>query len=129
MDVGDPSNMERLLNLWGDAAEIGRRLRAFSVSDETIAQQIAAEHARSGFAWCPHTATAFNVYRTLADEERSESHFIIIATAHAAKFESIVEPLIGEAIEPPDELARLQKWPARFETIDAVTDEITSRLS
>lgn len=129
MDVGDPSNMERLLNLWGDAAEIGRRLRALSVSDETIAQQIAAEHARSGFAWCPHTATAFNVYRTLADEERSESHFIIIATAHAAKFESIVEPLIGEAIEPPDELARLLKWPARFETIDAVTDEITSRLS
>jgi threonine synthase len=128
MDVGNPSNMERLRNLWGDAGEIGRRLRVFSVSDESISQQIAAEHARSGLAWCPHTATAFNVYRNLPDEERSEHHFVIIATAHAAKFESIVEPLIGETIEPPDELAGLLKWPARFETIDAVTDEITSRL-
>lgn len=128
MDVGNPSNMERLRNLWGDAADIGRQLRAISVSDETIAQQIVEEHARSGLAWCPHTATAFNVYRNLSDDERAEHHFIIIATAHAAKFESIVEPLIGETIDPPDELARLLQWPVRFETINSIMDEITSRL-
>ena len=128
MDVGDPSNMERLRNLCGDAADIGRQLRAISVSDEQIAQQIAKEHSRNGLAWCPHTATAFNVYRNLSDDERAKHDFIIIATAHAAKFENIVEPLIGGTINPPDELARLLQWPARFESINSNKDEITSRL-
>ena len=36
MDVGDPSNMERLRNLWGEADELRKRLRSFVVSDEQI---------------------------------------------------------------------------------------------
>ena len=128
MDVGDPSNMERLRNLYGDAADIGRQLRAISVSDEQIAEQIAKEHRHNGLAWCPHTATAFNVYRNLSDDERAKHFFIIIATAHAAKFENIVEPLIGRTIDLPDELAQLLQRPARFEIINSDMDEITSRL-
>lgn len=128
MDVGDPSNMERLRDLCGDVVDINRQLRAISVSDKQIAEQIAKEHSHNGLAWCPHTATAFNVYRNLSDDERAKHYFIIIATAHASKFENIVEPLIGRTIDPPAELARSLKWPARFETINSDINEITSRL-
>jgi threonine synthase len=128
MDVGDPSNMERLRDLWGDAREIAQKLSAVPVSDDQIRSRIAAEFSSGGTAWCPHTATAFHVYRNLPDDQRENRHWIVVATAHAAKFDSIVEPLIDESIEPPEDLKQLLQWPARFEIIDPVTDEITSRL-
>lgn len=129
MDVGDPSNMERLRYLWGDADELRQRLRAFSVNDTQIRAQIVSEFERQGIAWCPHTATGFHVYRhQLDDSDRAGKHWIIAATAHAAKFDEIVEPLIGETIAVPEELARLLEWPAQFETIEAKAEQVIARL-
>ena len=129
MDVGDPSNMERLRHLWGDAGDLRGKLRAFSVTDEQIREQIVAEFEGQGIAWCPHTATGFHVYRhQFAESDRAGKHWIIAATAHAAKFDEIVEPLVGEAVAVPDELARLLEWPAQFETIAADPAEVIARL-
>ncbi len=129
MDVGNPSNMERLRNLWGEAAELRSRVRAFSVTDAQIRAQIVAEFERQGIAWCPHTATGFQVYRQqLDDADRRGRHWIVVATAHAAKFDEIVEPLIGEQVAVPDELAKLLEWPAQFETIEADAAQVVARL-
>ncbi len=129
MDVGNPSNMERLRNLWGDADSLRTRVRAYSVTDEQIRAQIVAEFERQGIAWCPHTATGFHVYRNqLADTDRAGKHWVIAATAHAAKFDEIVEPLIGTTVAVPEELARLLEWPAQFETIDANAADVVARL-
>jgi len=129
MDVGNPSNMERLRYLWGEAGELRQRLRAFSVNDEQIREQIVSEFERQGMAWCPHTATGFHVYRhQLDDGDRAGKHWIIVATAHAAKFDEIVEPLIGETVAVPEELARLLDWPAQFETIEASAEQVIARL-
>jgi len=129
MDVGNPSNMERLRHLWGDAPELRHQVRAFSVTDAQIREQIRAEFERQGLAWCPHTATGFHVYRHHLDEvDRAGKHWIIAATAHAAKFDEIVEPLIDEPVAVPEELARLLAWPAQFETIQADAAEVLARL-
>ncbi|NND54265.1 MAG: threonine synthase [Gammaproteobacteria bacterium] len=129
MDVGNPSNMERLRHLWGDADNLRTRVRAFSVTDEQISAQIRHEFERQGIAWCPHTATGFHVYRhQLGDDDRAGKHWIIAATAHAAKFDEIVEPLVGETVAVPDELARLLEWPAQFATISADPAEVLARL-
>jgi threonine synthase len=128
MDVGNPSNMERLRSLWGDADQLRNRIRSFSVSDEEIRARIVAEYQQQGIAWCPHTATGFEVYRNLPAADRKSVHWVIAATAHAAKFNETVEPLIGAPIPVPPELARLLDWPAEFDTIDANTEEIISRL-
>ncbi len=129
MDVGNPSNMERLRNLWGDADRLRQRIRAFAVTDEQIRAQIVAEYERHGIAWCPHTATGFHVYRhQLGEADRSGQHWIVAATAHAAKFDTIVEPLVGATVPVPAELARLLEWPAQFATIDADAAEVLARL-
>ena len=129
MDVGNPSNMERLRNLWGEADQLRSRVRAFSVSDDEIRAQIVAEFERQGIVWCPHTATGFHVYRhQLDDTDRSGRHWIIAATAHAAKFDEIVEPLVGQQVPVPAELARLLEWPAQFETIEADAAQVVARL-
>jgi threonine synthase len=128
MDVGDPSNMERLRVFFGDIGAIRQAISASPVSDAEIRRTIEAEYRRHGLAWCPHTATALYVYRRLPENERRDRHWIVVATAHAAKFDTIVEPLLGITVEPPAELAELLQWPAKFETIDPDLKEIVTRL-
>jgi threonine synthase len=129
MDVGNPSNMERLRALWGDADALRQQIRAYSVTDEQIRTQICAEFRHSGIAWCPHTATGFYVYRhVLTAVERASAHWVVVATAHAAKFNEIVEPLVGEKVAVPAELAQLLQWPAHFATIDPDVDQLINQL-
>ena len=128
MDVGDPSNMERLRALCGDVDELRQVVSAFPVTDEVIRETIVDEYSRHRVAWCPHTATGLHVYRELPAAERDNRHWTVVATAHAAKFDSIVEPLLDIEIPPPPELAALLKWPAQFDTIDADLTEIERRL-
>ena len=129
MDVGDPSNMERLRSLLGDVDTIRNMVSAQAVDDDTIRATIRDEYDRHGIAWCPHTATGLHVYRQLPDAERTGHHWIVVATAHAAKFDTIVEPLLDVTIEPPGELAELLGWPAEFDTIDADLDQIGRALA
>ena len=128
MDVGDPSNMERLRDLCGDVVEMRKIVSAYPVDDETIRATIRAEYDRHGIAWCPHTATGLHVYRQLPDAQRAAEHWVVVATAHAAKFDAIVEPLLGITVEPPAELDELLTWPTKFETIDAELEQMARRL-
>jgi threonine synthase len=128
MDVGNPSNMERLQALCGDVDEIRKAVRAFSVTDDLIRATIRDEYDRHSIVWCPHTATGLHVYRHLPEEERAGHHWIAVATAHPAKFDAIVEPLLGITVEPPAELAELLQWPASFETIDADMSDFSRYL-
>jgi len=128
MDVGDPSNMERLRALCGDVDDIRNTVSAISVSDDIIRETISDEYRRHGIAWCPHTATGMHVYRELPEADKAGRHWVVVATAHAAKFDTIVEPLLGISIDPPSELAALLDWPTEYATIDAELAQVTKML-
>ena len=64
-----------------------------------------------GREWCPHTATAAEVYSRLSERERAESPWVVVATAHPAKFNEIVEPIIGRPIAVPKSLSDLLRLP------------------
>ncbi len=102
MDVGDPSNMERLLDLHKDFEGLKGFARAFTVSDEEIERVIAEESRARGRVYDPHTAAAVRA-RALT----GTPHWVVVATAHPAKFETIVEPLVGREVETPPALAEL----------------------
>jgi threonine synthase len=118
MDVGDPSNMERLRHLVGDADVLREQLGVLSVDDDDIRESIRQDYAEFGFATCPHTATASCTWRQLGTELADGYDWILVATAHPAKFETIVEPLIGEAVPIPPELAALLERPAHAQSIE-----------
>jgi threonine synthase len=118
MDVGNPSNMERVLALFGNAASLHRVVKAVSVSDRHIEEEIREGTSEFGFAICPHTATACHVYRHLSDEERRMKDWIVVATAHPAKFEQIVEPLTGQILPLPDSLRAILDRPSHSVTIE-----------
>jgi len=111
MDVGNPSNMERLRGLFPDLSDLRGRIRAEAVSDAEIRETIRRDHRELGQTWCPHTATAACVYRRLAARQRA-GRWVVVATAHPAKFNDIVEPLIGETVPVPDALAQLLSLPS-----------------
>ena len=128
MDVGDPSNMERLRKLLGDAQELRNRLGVVSVGDTEIRASIRQDFEEFGFAVCPHTATATHAWRQMTPEDRAANDWILVATAHPAKFETIVEPLIGTSVPLPDELERLLSRPAEAVTIDADLGSLAAAL-
>jgi threonine synthase len=113
MDVGDPSNMERLRNLLGDAEVLRDRLGVVSVDDEQIAGEIRRDFEEFGVVTCPHTATATCAWRRFDAATRQGTDWILVATAHPAKFETIVEPLIGSRVPLPPELATILSRPSR----------------
>ncbi|MDX1516761.1 MAG: threonine synthase [Woeseiaceae bacterium] len=128
MDVGDPSNMERLRNLLGDATVLREQLAVYAIDDADIEREIRTAYDEFGFAVCPHTATATRTWRQMDPGVRDAAHWILVATAHAAKFETIVEPLIGNEVPLPRELAAILERPSRAVPIDATLASLASAL-
>ena len=128
MDVGDPSNMERLRHLVSEADVLREQLGVISVSDEQIETSIRQDFAEFGFATCPHTATATHTYRQL-DAGLADGHdWILVASAHPAKFETIVEPLIGEPVPVPEQLGALLSRPAHAVSIEPLLPSLATVL-
>ncbi|HEY9512865.1 MAG TPA: threonine synthase [Rhodanobacter sp.] len=104
MDVGAPSNFARLRWTFPDEAALRQLVQARSVDDDTIGRTI-RHHARDHHeVFCPHTATAM----ALLDQLRASGDTLpwaVVATAHPAKFETVMEPLLGHALEVPPALA------------------------
>jgi threonine synthase len=123
MDVGDPSNMERLFHLYPDRAALLADATAGAVDDATIRRTIAEGPARYGRIWCPHTATAVHVREGLGSGD-----WVVVATAHPAKFETIVEPLIGRQVELPPRLTELLARSTAVTEIAADLAELRSYL-
>jgi threonine synthase len=111
MDVGNPSNMERVRALFPTMPGIREQLSADSVDDATIRRRIGEDFMRYGREWCPHTATAAEVYSRLSAAERRDRPWVVVATAHPAKFNDIVEPIIGKPVTVPESLERLLRLP------------------
>jgi threonine synthase len=118
MDVGAPSNAERLLAWWPDVRATAGWLAADWVSDDAIRARIRATWQEHGVAACPHTACGLEV---LARLRAAGEHgpCVVAATAHPAKFDTIVEPLLGARVEPPPALAELLRRPAHAEPLAA----------
>jgi threonine synthase len=118
MDVGHPSNMERLLGLLPNAAAVlSAGITATTVDDAAIRERIRADCSRFGVTWCPHTATAAETWARMSAAERAAHNWVLVATAHPAKFRETVEPLVGP-VEIPENLRRLYELPASFREID-----------
>jgi len=105
MDVGAPSNLERIRWLYRDDVEALRRdVRAAVTDDADTRARIAEVHARTGYVLDPHTAVAWSAAERIA--KGSGSPVVVLSTAHPAKFPEVVEEATGVPPELPAGLAR-----------------------
>jgi threonine synthase len=128
MDVGNPSNMERLLHMAGSPAAARGEASAVRVNDAEIRAAIRAGPARYGRTWCPHTATAVRAWELLPAEAAGRP-WVVVATAHPAKFEDVVEPLVGAEVPMPPALAELMARPRHFLEVAAETETLRQLLA
>jgi len=127
MDVGAPSNFERLRWTCPDESALRRQLQAQCVDDAGI-RQIIARHAREhGELFCPHTATAVHRLERLRDEGDTKA-WTVVATAHPANVESVVEPLADHPVPIPSALAAMLARSASAEPLAAQDDALCAWL-
>jgi threonine synthase len=119
MDVGDPSNMERLRALFPGLEELRAAVSAVTVTDAQIRARIERGYRQYGQIWCPHTATAAEAWERLPPALRRGRRWVLVSTAHPAKFREIVEPLIGREVPVPPALAELFARAVQYVEIDA----------
>ncbi len=127
MDVGAPSNFERLRWMYTQDHALRTAFTCDAVDDTTIRTTIAAGEATWGEVFCPHTACAVHALEGLR-ARGAEGPLAIVATAHPAKFEQVVEPLVGHAVIVPDALAALLARPAHAEPLAADSQAFAAAL-
>ena len=107
MDVGDPSNFARILELYGnDHQAICNDISAYRYLDDEIRQVILTCYQNNGYLLEPHGACG---YRALCDGLLPEETGVFFETAHPAKFFETVESIIGEKIEIPSKLQKFMQ--------------------
>lgn len=106
MDVGDPSNLERLRHMYDDdVGRIREDLAASSHGDEATRRAITRVHERHGYLLDPHTAVGWRALEE-AVSDRPDATGIVLATAHPAKFPDVVAPLVDGDVDVPGRWAR-----------------------
>ncbi|KZC33805.1 MULTISPECIES: threonine synthase [Rhodanobacter] len=127
MDVGAPSNFERLRWTFPNESALRQLLQAHSVDDATIRHTIAAHAREHGELFCPHTATAMHLLDRLR-AEGDTAPWAVVATAHPAKFENVVAPLLDHPLAVPPALAAMLARGASAEPLAASEIALRSRL-
>ena len=127
MDVGDPSNFARILDLYDHSYEaIKADISGYSCSDATIRETIAEVYRSSGYLLDPHGAVGYNALTEALNETEKQGFFI--GTAHPAKFNEVVEDIIHEPVVIPARLKHFMH--GKKQSIETSTDyaEFRERL-
>jgi len=107
MDVGDPSNFVRILEIFNrEFASLKKVLTSYSISDEETKEAIRKVHDRYHYLPDPHGAVGFLALERYL-QEHSGDKGIFLETAHPVKFYDAVEAETGEKIPLPDSVGHL----------------------
>ncbi len=129
MDVGDPSNFDRILRLYdGDVQALRWDVKGSRHSDEATRAEIRRVREATGYILDPHTAVGVLGLREVRERERLERPGIVLATAHPAKFREGVEPLIGGPVKLPASLEEAMGRETRAVPIPAELEALRAAL-
>lgn len=104
MDVGDPSNFARIVDLYGGSWQAIRAdISGATYTDGEIEEAMRECHRRTGYVLDPHGACG---YRALREQLKPGETGVFCETAHPAKFKEKVDSILGTDIAIPDRLAR-----------------------
>ena len=102
MDVGDPSNFARVLDLYENShALISSNISGATYDDSQIAETMKKTYDETGYLLDPHGACG---YRALEEQLKPDEIGVFLETAHPAKFKLTVETIIGSEVEIPETL-------------------------
>ena len=136
MDVGHPSNFERMLWLYGNDVEAMRcDVTGCRFGDDDVRATIKRVYEERGYLLDPHSAIAYMGLTARKGQEGRDRQEgldgnagVFLSTAHPAKFAEIVEPIIGRPVEKPPALAAALNGPQHIIRIRASLDRLLGML-
>ncbi|MEO8174559.1 MAG: threonine synthase [Sediminibacterium sp.] len=128
MDVGNPSNFVRVLELFqNNYQNISAKISGYTVSDETTQQTISDVYRQYNYTLDPHGAVAYYALNDYLSKHPQEKG-IFLETAHPVKFPATVEAVIGKKIAVPDSAQHLFAKEKRSIRMNASFDELKEWL-
>ncbi len=126
MDVGNPSNFVRILDLYHSKHELVKeKMDAFSFTDEDIRTALKKVNKQFNYILDPHGATGYlALEKGLSENETG----LFLETAHPAKFPEVVEPVIGKKIDVPSRLNEFMKGERKSIGMKSTLHELKSFL-
>ena len=107
MDVGNPSNLDRIRYLFDDdLGQIRLAMSSWSFTDAETLKMIAYIYTEFGYVIDPHTAIGFLGLARYRRSTPGPLNSLVVSTAHPAKFPESVEPAIGRKLVIPPQLAQ-----------------------
>jgi threonine synthase len=127
MDVGNPSNFVRILDLYNNSHEaISKIITGFRYSDNEIRSTVKRVYDECGYLLDPHGACG---YQSLEESLQENEVGIFLETAHPAKFTETVEAIVGEGNVPlPEKLAEFMKGEKQSHELDKTYDSFKEFL-
>lgn len=127
MDVGDPSNFARVLDLYGhDHARIAALISGTTYSDGLIAESMDQCYRETGYQLDPHGAVG---YRALKQLLMPGETGVFLETAHPAKFKDTLESRTGATVEIPARLAAFMQGTKQSVPMTKEYDDFREYLS
>lgn len=124
MDVGNPSNFVRILELFGNQFELVKnKISAYSIDDEQTMNTISQIYEKYRYVLEPHSAVALAAMEQYLQENPEQKGFIL-GTAHPVKFPEAVEKAIHTQIEIPEPLKELMEKDKKTVEINSDFEEL-----
>ncbi|REC47984.1 threonine synthase [Chryseobacterium pennipullorum] len=124
MDVGDPSNFVRILELFGHQFTLlQKKISGFSIDDSQTMETITEVYNKYGYMLEPHSAVAFASLNLYLQKNQDKKGFIL-GTAHPVKFPDAVEKSTAIQVEIPESLRALMKKEKKTVEINSDFEEL-----
>ncbi len=129
MDVGDPSNFPRILQIFGqDYEALTAMLSGHTTSDEQTKKTIGDVYRQFNYLPDPHGAVGYDALQHWLALHPGQKG-IFLETAHPIKFPDAVEPVTGETIPLPSSLGGIMQKAKEATLIDARYEELFAFLA
>lgn len=113
MDVGNPSNLQRIEDLYQQNLSAMRKdIAAYSFTDAQTLAAMQEAYSLYGYIMCPHTAVGYlGIQQYFKEHPNPNATGIFLGTAHPVKFLDIVEPALQVTVPVPENLQQLMQQP------------------
>lgn len=122
MDIGNPSNFERIVDMFPDFEKLKEEFDVVSYSDEQTIEGIKELYARYNYVSDPHSAIGYCAVRD------NDIDGFWVSTAHNSKFESVVKDSIGVEVTYSERLAEMMKKERRFIEVNSTDTDFLRKL-
>jgi threonine synthase len=128
MDVGNPSNFVRILELLQNEFEALKKvMSSYSINDADTKAAIKKLYTEFHYLPDPHGAVGYLALQKYLQSHPEDKGFFL-ETAHPVKFYDVVEPILGEAVPVPDSVKATMKKEKKSTLIEAEYEELKSFL-